>query len=98
MDLTLSKDDQNAIKAIVAGSVQQALKQATDNAQAERPYLNRGGIAKFLGVSETTITSWAAAGMQVAVIDGYKLYGKAAVTGWIKSHEKALKKQNKKAC
>ena len=59
-------------------------------------YLNRRDIAKYFGVSESTISYWASLGMPVAVVDGRKLYGKQSITQWLKSHETRSQEQTKK--
>lgn len=80
------------IKQMVFGVVKDSIKQVEN----KRPYLNRRDIAKYFGVSESTISYWASLGMPVAVVDGRKLYGKQSITHWIKSHETRLQEQEKK--
>ena len=83
MQVTLDDEQTAEIKAFIFSTIQDSIKQATNN----RPYLNRKDIAKYFGVAESTITYWAKLGMPVAVIDGRKLYGKQSITQWLKAHE-----------
>ena len=83
MQVTLDDEQTAEIKAFIFSTIQDSIKQATNN----RPYLNRKDIAKYFGVAESTITYWASLGMPVAVIDGRKLYGKQSITQWLKAHE-----------
>ena len=80
------------IRKIVFAVIKDSIKQVEN----KRPYLNRRDIAKYFGVSETTISYWASLGMPVAVVDGRKLYGKQSIIHWIKSHETRLQEQEKK--
>lgn len=92
MQLVLDDAQIAEIKQMVFGLVKDSIKQVEN----KRPYLNRRDIAKYFGVSESTISYWASLGMPVAVVDGRKLYGKQSITHWIKSHETRLQEQEKK--
>ena len=91
MQVTLDDEQTAEIKAFIFSTIQDSIKQATNN----RPYLNRKDIAKYFGVAESTITYWASLGMPVAVIDGRKLYGKQSITQWLKDHEMPSQKAQK---
>lgn len=74
----------SALRPVVIATVQDAVKDAKNDS---RPYLNRTDMAKYLGVSQSTVSAWVAIGLPVAVIDGRKLYGKKTVNQWLKEHE-----------
>ena len=80
------------IRKVVFSVVEDSVREVEN----QRPYLNRRDIAKYFGVSESTISYWASLGMPVAVVDGRKLYGKQSISHWIKSHETRLQEQEKK--
>lgn len=72
------------LKPVIVATVQNSVK---DTKSDSRPYLNRTDMAKYLGVSQSTVSAWVAIGLSVAIIDGRKLYGKKTVTQWLKEHE-----------
>ncbi|MCT7890698.1 MAG: DNA-binding protein [Lactobacillus crispatus] len=72
------------LKPVIIATVQGAIKDAKSDS---RPYLNRTDMAKYLGVSQSTVGAWAEHGMPFAVVDGRKLYGKQTVNQWLKEHE-----------
>ena len=92
MRISLYDEQIAEIRTMIFSIVQDALKEIN---HAE-PYLNRKGIAKYFGVSESTISNWVSLGMPVAIINGRKLYGKQSVNQWLKSHETPSQGQNKK--
>ena len=92
MKISLDDDQVAQIKTLIFSTVQKGIQQAVNT----RPYLNRKDIAKYFGVSESTISYWASLGMPVAVVDGRKLYGKQSITQWLKAHETRLQGQEKK--
>lgn len=92
MEFVLDDEQIAKIRKTVFSVVSDSIKQI----EQPRPYLNRKDIAKYFGVSESTISYWASLGMPVAVVDGRKLYGKQSITHWIKSHETRLQEQEKK--
>lgn len=91
MEINLDKKQITEIKALVYSVIKSAIKQT----EPQCPYLNRKEIAKYFGVSESTIRHWASLGMPVAIIDGRKMYGKKSITDWIRSYENS-KEQTKK--
>lgn len=84
MEINLDKKQIAEIKQLVFSVVIDSIKQI----EQPKPYLNRKDIAKYFGVSESTIRHWASLGMPVANIDGRKMYGKKSITDWIRSYEK----------
>ena len=92
MQFVLDDEQIAEIRKVVFSVVKDSVRQVEN----QRPYLNRRDIAKYFGVSESTISYWASLGMPVAVVDGRKLYGKQSITHWIKSHETRLQEQEKK--
>ena len=92
MQLVLDDAQIAEIKQIVFSVVKDGIKQVGN----QRPFLNRRDIAKYFGVSESTISYWASLGMPVAVVDGRKLYGKKSITQWRKAHETRLQGQENK--
>ena len=92
MQFVLDDEQITEIRKAVFAVVQDSIKQVEN----QRPYLNRKDIAKYFGVSESTISYWASLGMPVAVVDGRKLYGKQSITQWLKAHETRLQGQEKK--
>ena len=92
MQFVLDDEQITKIRKAVFAVVQDSIKQVEN----QRPYLNRKDIAKYFGVSESTISYWASLGMPVAVVDGRKLYGKQSITQWLKAHETRLQGQEKK--
>ena len=92
MQFVLDDEQITEIRKAVFAVVQDSIKQVEN----QRPYLNRKDIAKYFGVSESTISCWASLGMPVAVVDGRKLYGKQSITQWLKAHETRLQGQEKK--
>lgn len=95
MQISLDQEQIAEIKTLVSSVVKNGIKQAT----SARPYLNQIGIAKYFGVSPTTIGYWSKLGMPVAIVDGRKLYGKQSITEWLKAHEMSSqrsKEPNKK--
>ena len=84
MQISLDKKQIAEINALVHSAIKSAIKKN----ELQRPYLNRKEIAKYFGVSESTIRHWASLGMPVANIDGRKMYGKKSITDWIRSYEK----------
>ena len=72
------------LKPVIIATVQGAIKDAKSDS---RPYLNRTDMAKYLGVSQSTVGAWVKDGLPVAIVDGRKLYGKQTVNQWLKDHE-----------
>lgn len=93
MEFVLDDEQIAKIRKIVFSVVSDSIKQI----EQPRPYLNRKDIAKYFGVAESTISYWATLGMPVAIIDGRKLYGKASITEWLKSHEVPSQRQKNKS-
>lgn len=92
MELKLDQSQVSEIRSLILSTIQESIKQVT----SAKPYLNRKDIAKYFGVAESTISYWATLGMPVAIIDGRKLYGKASITEWLKSHEVPSQRQKNK--
>ena len=95
MKIELDQDQENEFKAYLC----ELVKASFDGMHLEpesKPYLNRAGIARWLGVSPNTVDHWVTLGLPVANVDGFKLYGKASVKAWLAQHEQPKQAKQKR--
>ncbi|MBP2058952.1 hypothetical protein J2Z60_002143 [Lactobacillus colini] len=88
MELELKLDKQQELE--ITNKID-ALMNRINKIEFNKPYLNKTEASKYFDVAPATLSKWATLGMPVAVIDGYKLYGKESITNWLKSKEQTKK-------
>lgn len=84
--VSLDPEQETELKGYLLNLFESALNIKLE--QEARPYVNQKEIAKYFGVSASTINSWVALGCPVANVDGRKLYGKESIKNWLKSFER----------
>ena len=85
MDIKLVPEQEESLKNYLQELLKTSLSTITSD---NKPFVNRESIARYFGVSPTTITNWVKIGCPYIDIEGRKLYGKEAITKWLEEHTK----------
>lgn len=88
--IVLDEQQRKELSNDIYTTVKDAIRQAREEEQCAKPYLNKKEMAKWLGVSTDTIYKLIKRGLPVTKIDGMQLIGKEAMINFLKQHEETI--------
>lgn len=87
MNIVLSEEMQQELTNSLLHVVEGYLDSLQFESKEKQPFLSRKKAAEWFGVSPMTLDAWVKAGAPVAVVNGYKMYGKEPITQWLADHQ-----------
>lgn len=89
MEVMLTEENSNELRAYVYQIVIEEIKRAREDAGIEKRILNQTEIAKYFGVSTTTIREWETLGMPYVMMgERLKFYDKEECRVWLMSEHR----------
>ena len=86
LEIELSQATQNKIEEIINDKMATFIDKYNNNGVPL--WLNKGQVAKFLGISRNTLEEWLSKGLPYNVIGGSYRFNRDKVTQWILQYNK----------